>query len=193
MTKIYWRKLGLLILTITICVMLTTCGVTNRLNPFPDDKHLSNTPKLAENFNISFYNTNNLLVDNETQFFTLFQNDKPIVLNLWAGLCPPCRAEMPEMEEVYKEYSESIILFGLDLGPFMGLGSENDGQTLVGDLGITYPTGTTDNSDVIHTYKVLGLPTTFFINSNREITRTWTGIIHKEKLVELIEDLMESN
>ena len=98
-----------------------------------------------------------------------------------------------EMEEVYKEYSDRIILIGLDLGPFMGLGSENDGQTLVKDLGITYPTGTTDNEDVIQTYKVLGLPTTFFINNKREITRSWTGMIHKDMLVELIEDLIESN
>ena len=174
-------------------LMLTICGFNNLIDPPVNDKLLNNNPKLAQNFRISFYNVNNLLVDNETWFYTLLQNDKPIVLNLWAGLCPPCRAEMPEMEEVYKEYSDRIILLGLDLGPFMALGSKADGQALVKELEVTYPTGTTDNSDVIQNYKVLGLPTTLFIKANGEIIRTWTGLIHKEKLSELIEDLIESN
>jgi len=189
----HWRNFGLLMTTTTIVLILTICGVNNLTNPPTIDTPLNNKPKLAKNFSISFYNDNDLLIDNETSFYTLLQNDKPIVLNLWAGLCPPCRAEMPEMEEVYQEYGDRIILFGLDLGPFMGLGNVHDGQALVNEFGISYPTGTTDDSDVIYDYKILGLPTTLFINSNREITRSWTGLIHKEKLAQLIEDLIESN
>ena len=41
----------------------------------------------------------------------LFAQGKPVVLNFWAGLCPPCRAEMPDLQEVYQEHKGDILLF----------------------------------------------------------------------------------
>ena len=35
---------------------------------------------------------------------------KPVVLNFWAGLCPPCRAEMPEFQEFYEDYNDRVVL-----------------------------------------------------------------------------------
>ena len=32
----------------------------------------------------------------------------PIILNFWAGLCPPCRAEMPDFQEFYEEHLSLI-------------------------------------------------------------------------------------
>ena len=41
---------------------------------------------------------------------------KPMVLNFWAGLCPPCRAEMPQFQLFYEEFKEEIQLVGLTSG-----------------------------------------------------------------------------
>ena len=38
---------------------------------------------------------------------------KPVVLNFWAGLCPPCRTEMPSFQLVYEENKEDFILLGI--------------------------------------------------------------------------------
>lgn len=39
---------------------------------------------------------------------------KPLVLNFWAGLCPPCRAEMPQFQVFYEEFKDQIQLVGID-------------------------------------------------------------------------------
>ena len=40
---------------------------------------------------------------------------KPIVLNFWAGQCPPCRAEMPNLQEFYEESKDEVTLLGIDV------------------------------------------------------------------------------
>ena len=42
---------------------------------------------------------------------------KVVFLNFWAIGCPPCRLEMPEMEELYQEYKDDgVVIIGVDVG-----------------------------------------------------------------------------
>ena len=138
--------------------------------------------------------------------FTLFQGEglpagdelqisdltgKPVVLNFWAGLCPPCRAEMPDLQEFYDENKEEATLLGVDIGQFMGLGSQADAENLLRELDITYPAGFTNDADVIRNYKVLGMPTTVFINADGSIFERWTGVLDREVLEEKVQMMLE--
>ena len=138
--------------------------------------------------------------------FTLFQGEglpageelqirdlegKPVVLNFWAGLCPPCRAEMPDLQAFYDENKEDATLLGVDIGQFMGLGSQSDAETLLRELNITYPAGFTNDADVIRNYKVLGMPTTVFINADGSIFERWTGVLDREVLEEKVQMMLE--
>ena len=71
----------------------------------------------GSDFQFSMYQGDIGLTSQNAQFQDLFPSDKPVVLNFWAGLCPPCRAEMPGFQRVYDEYQDRIILLGLDVGP----------------------------------------------------------------------------
>ena len=115
-----------------------------------------------------------------------------MILNMWAGLCPPCRAEMPELEAVHQQYGDRIFVFGLDLGSFTGLGNQDDAMDLINQTGITYPTGNTPESNVIVSYEVLGMPTTYFINTDGYIVNKWTGTITQTQMIDLIEKLIGS-
>jgi len=107
---------------------------------------------------------------------------KPIVLNFWAGLCPPCRAEMPEFQRFYDESKNDVVLVGVDIGRFMGLGSRNDAKNLLRELGITYPAGFTNDGSVVRKYQVLGMPTTVFIDAEGKIFEKWTGALNQQIL-----------
>ena len=115
---------------------------------------------------------------------------RPIVLNFWAGLCPPCRAEMPDLQEFHDEYGDEITLLGIDVGPFTGLGSNDTGRGLIKALNITYPTGSIEDASVVTEYGVFSMPTTVFITADGQVFRKWSGIINKEKVVEIALDML---
>ena len=103
---------------------------------------------------------------------------KPVVLIFWAGQCPPCRAEMPEFQRFYDEYKDRVALIGIDIGPFMRLGTHRDAEDLLRELGITYPAGFTDDGSVPRKYRVTAMPTTVFILPGGEIFEKRTGALN---------------
>lgn len=141
-------------------------------------------------FEIVAYQSAAELGGERVQFSAVLAQGKPVVLNFWAGLCPPCRAEMPEFQEVSDQFAGRIVLLGIDLGPFTGLGSVEQGRALLEDLGITYPAGTTEDASVVSRFQVLGMPTTMFVTPDGGVTHKWTGLLTRDKLVELTRELL---
>jgi len=146
---------------------------------------------LVKDFEIQVYQGEAVLGGTDILFSSLFGDNKPVVLNFWAGLCPPCRAEIPDLQEFNAEHQDTVTLFGLDIGPFVGLGSREEGQELLQELGVTYPAGTTFDATVIQAYQVFGMPTTVLLTSDGEVFRKWTGIITRDKLAELVDELVK--
>ena len=116
--------------------------------------------------------------------------DKPIILNFWAGLCPPCRAEMPDFQAFYEEYGDRVLLLGIDVGEFTNLGGREEARQLLGELGVTYPAGYTEDPSVMQNYRVLGMPSTIFIDGGGSIVRYWNGVINEEGLREHTEAML---
>lgn len=145
---------------------------------------------LAPEFTITMFQGQDVVGGEEVSLHSLI-GYKPIVLNFWAGLCPPCRAEMPDIQEFNEEFKDRALLLGVDLGQFTGLGTQKDAKDLLGELEVTYPAGFTSDANVIKDYQVLGMPTTIFINSDGEISNKWTGALNgkilKEKTLEMLD------
>ena len=115
---------------------------------------------------------------------------KPLVLNFWAGLCPPCRAEMPGFQQFYEVFKDDVTLIGVDIGPFMRLGSHANAESLLQELHITYPAGFTDDGSVPRKYGVTSMPTTVFIKSNGEIFEKRSGALSRGNMISLATALL---
>ncbi len=148
---------------------------------------------LPFDFDVEVYQREDILGGQNLMFSEIVAQGKPVVLNAWAGLCPPCRAEMPELQAVFEEFGEQMILFGLDLGPFTGLGNRDDAVDLIEEIGVTYAAGNTTQAQVVPKYKILGMPSTYFIKPNGEVLRNWTGAINTSKLRELVTELIAAS
>ncbi len=145
-----------------------------------------------DDFPISVYQGEEILGGSEIFFSSLFAHGKPVVLNFWAGLCPPCRAEMPDLQEVYDEYKDRVLLFGADIGVFTQLGSQDDGRDLLRELNVSYPAGAA-TTNVVRSYRVFSMPTTLFITPSGEIDSRWNGLLTRDKMGELIEKLLAAS
>lgn len=42
---------------------------------------------------------------------------KPVFVNFWGTWCPPCRAEMPEMQKFYQQHKDEIEVIGISMAP----------------------------------------------------------------------------
>ena len=111
---------------------------------------------------------------------------KPIVVNFWFPSCPPCVAEMPDLQESFERHNGDVEFVGVQL---IGLDSAVDGQAFVDQLGVTYALGP-DEGIIIRDYKVRGFPTTVFVDSEQNVIREWTGILNEEKLEELVGEIL---
>ncbi len=137
----------------------------------------------APDFSFSLYQGESELGGEKLDFSEL--QGKPVVLNFWAGLCPPCRAEMPDLQRFYEEKQEDVTLVGIDVGRFNGLGNKRDAENLLRELRITYPAGFTGDGSVMRGYQVLSMPTTVFVDSEGAIFETWSGLITRDILTEV--------
>ncbi|MCH7971257.1 MAG: TlpA family protein disulfide reductase [Chloroflexi bacterium] len=112
---------------------------------------------------------------------------KPVLVNFWFPSCPPCRAEMPDLQTAFEKYGDQVAFIGIQQ---LGLDSPASGAAFVEELGLTYPSLPDTESRIQFDYEVFSYPTTVFLDKNHNIARTWTGIIGAEQLDEQLEALL---
>ena len=133
---------------------------------------------------------NGELQGNDIAFSRLFPADKPVVLNFWAGLCPPCRAEMPGFQAVYNQFHDEFTLLGVDIGPFMGLGSNGDARRLLDELGVSYPVAYAHDRTPVAEYGIISMPTTLFFTADGKLFKKWEGFLEASRMSGMIQDLV---
>ncbi len=96
-----------------------------------------------------------------------------VVLNFWASWCDPCRDEAALLEETWRRERENGIVFlGLDY-----LDQEPAAKAYLAEFGITYPSGPDLQSAAARRYGIKGVPETFFIDPQGQITDIVIGPI----------------
>ena len=142
----------------------------------------------APDFSIDIYETD-ARGEGETLRISNLEG-QPVVVNFWYPSCPPCVAEMPDLERVYQNHkADGVEFVGVQL---VGLGFDtvDDGKNFIREMGITYPVGADEDGSIIREYGVTSFPTTVFIDGDQSIVRKWSGVLNEEKLEELVAEIM---
>lgn len=109
-----------------------------------------------------------------------------VVMNLWASWCPPCRAEMPDLQRLYEAYrSKNVIVLGVDQGE----SAERVGA-FAQSLGIHYPILLDEQQQYGRVYAALGLPTTVIVDRNGTVARGFDGPLSYGQMVSAIAPLI---
>jgi thiol-disulfide isomerase/thioredoxin len=148
---------------------------------------------LPSDFEVRAYRGSDALGGEQVQLSNVLAQGRPVALNFFAGLCPPCRAEMPDLQKVHESHGDQFILLGVDVGPYTGLGSFDDAERLVAELNLTFPTGSAMDPQIVSRYKVLGIPSTVFITTDGKVLRKWDGPLSQSKMRELVEQMIQAS
>lgn len=97
----------------------------------------------------------------------------PVVLNLWATWCPPCRAEMPALQEVYEQNrARGLKVIAVNM-TFQDSASE--AEAFVRQYALTFPVLLDTTGAVGNSYQMRALPSTFFIDQEGVIQQVIIG------------------
>jgi len=105
-----------------------------------------------------------------------------VFLNFWATWCPPCKAEMPEMEALKQELGDSVKIVAL------GADAREKPDKLKGfaeAMGLTFAISW-DGGIAAEAYRVTGIPTSFFIDKDGVIQAKYPGPMDLEQMKEFV-------
>ncbi len=96
----------------------------------------------------------------------------PIVVNVWASWCPPCRAEFGQFAAASEQYGRQVAFLGADTND-----SSGDAAAFLRAHHVSYPSYSATSRDIqqIVPGGLEGTPTTVFINRAGKVTHVHTG------------------
>jgi len=94
-----------------------------------------------------------------------------IVLNFWATWCAPCRKEIPQLVAAYDRFaSQGLVVLGVNLQE-----SRSVIRSFADAFGMDFPIAIDGTGDVAYEYRLLGLPTTYFIDRGGVVRSLFRG------------------
>lgn len=105
----------------------------------------------------------------------------PVVLNFRASWCTPCVREMPLLERAHRRHGDEVQFVGVD-----GNDSRRLARELMAETGVTYPSGYDPSDDVYRDYRLVGRPTTVFIDAGGRIRGVHAGELRGDQLDRLL-------
>lgn len=113
-----------------------------------------------------------------------------VVLNFWASWCPPCRAEMPAIERVYRDLQpQGLVVLAVNT---TYQDSESAAANFVAEFGLTFPILMDRRGEVSNRYQLRGLPSTYFVDRRGVIRAVVVGGPMSETLIRTrVSDLLQ--
>ena len=111
-----------------------------------------------------------------------------VLLNFWATWCGPCKAEMPDLQAVYEEHKDELVVLAVNVE---GRSLEESRRLAVDfrdELGLTFPIVLdSPNGDVFHQYKLKGMPDSFFVDREGILREVSYGPMSRTTILKKLE------
>ena len=103
---------------------------------------------------------------------------KVVLINAWATWCPPCVAEMPDLQAFYRQHqNDPFIILGINAGDSPGTASEFARQK-----GITFPILLDPNVDFLSSLGVHSFPTSILVGADGVVKNIHVGLYTAEDI-----------
>ncbi len=109
-----------------------------------------------------------------------------VFVNFWGTYCPPCVAEMPELQKVYDKLKDDDFVI-------IGLNAEEKPEKVkafIAEQDITFPIVISDDATVNAIFGLKHMPTTWFIDKNGILRGKIEGQMSKAMALKIARQLL---
>ncbi len=126
------------------------------------------------------------LLDGSTHKLSDLQGKK-VMINFWATWCPPCNAEMPDIQEASEKFADE---------GFVVLAVSQDIETelippFAQKFNLTFPLIADPRQQIGSTYGVRGMPSSYFLNTDGTIHSMVQGMVNVDIIEQTLENIEE--
>lgn len=118
-------------------------------------------------------------LDGETKQLSDYRG-KVVFMNFWGSWCPPCRAEMPDLEKLHNE--TDVVVLGVNLTG--GESKKHNIQAFVDEFGLTFPILLDEDLKVAERYSIKPIPTSYLIDADGVIQNMAFGPLTYDMMIE---------
>lgn len=113
---------------------------------------------------------------------------KKVILNFWATWCPPCKAEMPHMQNFYENNKDNgIEVLTVNLTNMEK--SKSDIEKFVKDYSLSFAVLLDEEGTIGMQYQAFTIPTSYIIDSNGIISKKIVGPMDEDMMISLTEGI----
>lgn len=115
-----------------------------------------------------------------------YKDEKPVFINFWATWCPPCRREMPAMQDVYERLGHEVEILAVNY-----LESRPQVTAFMNELQLDFPVVLDVKGDVNSRYGVWSYPTSVFVDRQGVVRGRFMGELTVEMMEEFVDIIKE--
>lgn len=98
--------------------------------------------------------------------------NKILVINFWETWCGPCQQELPYLQNIHTKFNnQNFTIIGV-----YQTSPEKDVRSMIEKNSLTFPMVFDETKSIAKQFKIIGVPTTFVVDSNLKILRSHEGI-----------------
>ncbi len=181
-----FKKIAFFVISATL--LFTGCDSKNEEETNEDAKQVKNKVAKNEQKKITLTTTNAINVDlQKTKDGMIFKGleGKVVLLNFWATWCPPCRSEIPHLNNLQTKYKDSFEVVAVAMGERDGeMTSKEKMDAFMNEYKINYKiTNTQENFKVS---KAMGgvstIPTMYLFDSKGKVVQKYVGVVPEEMM-----------
>ena len=166
-------RLGLIALLTTLALVGASCSSSGSDSEGSSDAAAVPQENAAADFTVMTLDGGGFTLSEHLE-----DDGRPVFLNMWASWCPPCKAEMPDINSASQAHGDV---------KFIGV-AVNDDPVASADFataaGITYTIGFDGDGTVADDYQVRGLPATYIISADGIILERIFGAVSEADIDE---------
>lgn len=109
---------------------------------------------------------------------------KIVFINFWATWCPYCVKEMPDLQRIYEENKDDLVILAVDVQE-----SKGTVENYMKDKDYTFPILLDEKGEIASTYFISSYPTTYFVDKEGYLLGGYPGMLTYPQMNEILQSI----